>query len=237
MTADLRMQPLPGLRTWRTALTLSPAESDRCRDAHQLYRLVLSGFGGDAPKGPESTGRPAHVLFAPDREEPPAAGRNERPDAGRPLKVLVQSPQLPNWKPLLDDGRLRSADAFTAEYTYRAGQSLQLRVIANPSRKLRSPTRRVSITDPTQVRAWLHRRLLEHGLSTDVDDIAVGPPRWIVGTKESGDRFQLVTRTLQARAAVLDAALVHDLLRDGLGQGKSYGCGLVLTHTNRPAEQ
>ncbi|WP_405826100.1 type I-E CRISPR-associated protein Cas6/Cse3/CasE [Streptomyces sp. NBC_01390] len=228
---------MPGLRTWRTALTLAPAESDRSRDAHHLYRLVLSGFGGDASEGAGSTGRPAHVLFAPAREEPPAAAGNERPDAGRPVKVLVQSPQQPNWQPLLDDGRLSDAYAFTREYTYRAGQSLQLRVIANPSRKLRSPTRRVSLTDPAQVRAWLHRRLLEHGLSTDVGDIAVGPPRWIVGAKGSGDRFQLVTRTLQTGATVLDAAQVHDLLRDGLGQGKSYGCGLVLTHANRPAEQ
>lgn len=237
MTADLRTPTLLGLRTWRTALTLGSAESDRCHDAHQLYRLVLSGFGGDTPKGPASTGRPAHVLFAPAREEPPSAGGNERPDAGRPVKVLVQSPQQPNWQPLLDDGRLRSADAFTAEYTYRPGQSVELRVIANPSRKLRSPKRRVSLTDPTQVRAWLHRRLLEHGLSTDANDIAVGPPRWIAGTKESGDRFQLVTRTLQATATVLDAALVHALLRDGLGQGKSYGCGLVLTRANTPTEQ
>jgi hypothetical protein len=153
------------------------------------------------------------------------------------VKVLVQSPQKPDWQLLLNDGRVSDADTFTAEYTYLAGQPLQLRVIANPSRKLRSPKRRVSLTDPTHVRAWLHRRLLEHGLSTAMDDIDVGPPRWIDGTKESGVRFQLVTRTLQAGATVLDAARVHDLLRDGLGQGKSYGCGLVLTNANVPAEQ
>lgn len=228
MTEDLPTPPLPGFRTWRSALTLDPAESERCSDAHHLYHLILSGFEGVTTDA-GSSGRPAHVLFAPARQEPPAAGR--------PLKVLVQSPQEPNWQPLLGDGRVSGARTFTTDCTYRAGQTLGLRVIANPSRKLRSPKRRVSLTDPNQVRAWLHRRLLEHGLSAAMDDIDVGPPRWIGGTKESGDRFQLVTRTLHAGATVLDATRVHDLLRGGLGQGKSYGCGLVLTHANGPTEQ
>lgn len=94
-----------GYTGWRSALVLSAAEQHACLNLHRLHQLVLAGFRNPALSTAAPAERPPSVLYAADRG-PARTDAEQRPLAGPPKAVLVQSPYQPNWQPLLDSGRL-----------------------------------------------------------------------------------------------------------------------------------
>ncbi|WDN55953.1 type I-E CRISPR-associated protein Cas6/Cse3/CasE [Streptomyces clavuligerus] len=212
----------PGFTAWRSAITLSPATAHACRDIHRLHQLALHGFR--APGVPVDGPPPPHVLHAaprtPDHPCPRLGGR-----------VLVQSPRPPDWQPLLTTRRLTAASVFPVTHTYTAGEPVDLRLTANPTRRSRATGRRTHLTDPDDCHAWLHRQLDHHGLTPHPQHTTTGPLLWITGTTSTGNPLQLAIRDFHAHATVRDPDLFHHALTTGIGPGKPYGCGLLLTRT------
>ncbi|MEE1823761.1 type I-E CRISPR-associated protein Cas6/Cse3/CasE [Streptomyces sp. BE20] len=229
------MTPLPPptaqpevFSTWRSVLTLSPRTRTRCRDVHRLHQLVLNGF---RPPGVHvEAPAPEHVLFAAGRE-PASRTAAGLPTAGAPVRVLVQAPVEPDWQPLLDTGALHSARSFRAEQRLEAGAQIDVGVLANPVVRTRKDGRRRALRDPGDCGDWLARRLAHGGLQLTARPVIVGPAEYLTGSTSRGEDLTLVCRELTARATVRDPKAAREALLAGIGPGKAFGCGLLLTRS------
>ncbi|MEU0108311.1 type I-E CRISPR-associated protein Cas6/Cse3/CasE [Streptomyces sp. NPDC006251] len=217
-----------GYAGWRSALVLSAAEQHECLNLHRLHQLVLAGFRKPDLSTAAPAERPPSVLYAADRG-PARPDAEQRLVAGPPKAVLVQSPDQPNWQPLLDSGRLTRADAFPAAYEYTLGQQVDIRVIANPSYRNTATRRRISLSSVAECGSWLRRRLAEYGVDVALHHIQVGERERMTGVKGDGHPITVICRMFQARGTVLSPAAFHQALAQGLGPAKAYGCGLLLT--------
>ncbi|MCX4481728.1 type I-E CRISPR-associated protein Cas6/Cse3/CasE [Streptomyces cellulosae] len=217
-----------GYTGWRSALVLSAAEQHACLNLHRLHQLVLAGFRNPALSTAAPAERPPSVLYAADRG-PARTDAEQRPLAGPPKAVLVQSPYQPNWQPLLDSGRLTRADTFPTTYEYTPGQQVDIRVIANPSYRETATRRRISLSSVAECGSWLRRRLAEYGVDVALHHIQVGERERMTGFKSDDHLITVICRMFQARGTVLSPDAFHQALAQGLGPAKAYGCGLLLT--------
>ncbi|WP_086810130.1 type I-E CRISPR-associated protein Cas6/Cse3/CasE [Streptomyces reticuliscabiei] len=222
------MAVLSSYSGWRSALVLPDAEQNECLDVQRLHQLVLSGFRDPALSTAAPAERPPFVLYAADRDpaHPDAA---QRQFARPPKAVVVQSPGRPDWRPLLDSGRLSQANTFPVEYEYGLGQEVDIQVIANPSYRDTTTRRRLSLTTVAECGSWLGRRLAEQGVDVAPHHIQVSERERITGIKDGNHTITVITRTFRARGTVQSPDAFHRALAEGLGPAKAYGCGLLLT--------
>ncbi|MEU0100402.1 type I-E CRISPR-associated protein Cas6/Cse3/CasE [Streptomyces sp. NPDC006267] len=224
----MTIRPAATFTTLRSALTLAPSEQDRCTDVHRLHSLILSGFPAPAPTKADATPRRENVLHAAHRSDP-LPDRRRRLAAAPPKRVLVQAPVQPDWQPLIDDGRLTSADTFSVEHHLRTGELIAIRVIANPAMRAHDSGKRLSLAAPHDATNWLHRRLTRIGLETAPGDITTGERVRITGSRR-GKPLTVISRDMTARSRVLDPELLVQALATGIGPAKAYGCGLLRIH-------
>lgn len=217
-----------GYAGWRSALVLSAAEQQTCRDVHQLHQLVLTGFREPHLTTAVPAAPTPHVLYAAARR-PAERDANRKLVAGLPEKIVVQSPVRPNWQPLLDSQRLAHANTFEIEQTYRVSDDVEVRVIANPTYRDNQTGRRIGITSAAECGAWLLRHLARHGLDVAPDRVVVGPGERLTGTDGKGHNITVIGRELRAQGTVHDPQAFHQAITSGLGRAKPYGCGLLLT--------
>jgi hypothetical protein len=217
-----------GYTGWRSALFLSATEQQLCRNVNKLHQLVLAGFRDPRLTTTVPSHRPPLVLYAAQRKA-------ARPDtahrlvAGLPEAVVVQSPARPNWKPLLEAGRLTHTDTFTVDYDYGLGQDVNVQVIANPCYRQTGTKRRIPLSSFDECGEWLRTRLAEHGVDIPPNLVQVTAGERITGTKGDNTNITVICRTFRARGTVQSPAAFHQALTRGLGRAKAYGCGLLLT--------
>lgn len=217
-----------GYTGWRSALFLSAAEQQECRNVHRLHQLVLAGFRDPRLTTAVPVQRQPLILYAAQRK-PARPDAARRLVAGRPEAVVVQSPTRPDWNPLLAAGRLIHADVFTVAYDYGLGQDVNVQVIANPFYKQTGTKRRVPLSSVDECGEWLRRRLAEHGLDVPPNLVQVSAGERITGTKGDNTNITVICRTFRARGTVQSPETFHQALAEGLGRAKAYGCGLVLS--------
>jgi CRISPR system Cascade subunit CasE len=222
------MAVLSGYSGWRSALVLPDAEQHTCLDVHRLHQLVLGGFRDPSLSTAVPAERPPFVLYAAERG-PARPDAEQRQVAGPPKAILVQSPNRPDWQPLLDGGRLIQANAFPVEYEYELGQQVDIRVIANPSYRDTPTRRRISLPTVAECGSWLRRRLADQGVDVAPHHIQVGERERITGIKGGDHTITVISRMFRARGTVQSPDTFHRALAQGLGAAKAYGCGLLLT--------
>lgn len=207
---------------WRSRLDLSPSAQVSCANVDQLHHLVLTGFT-PAP----GMGR-TPVLYAAQRATAPRS-RATRGAAGPPRTILVQSPALPNWSGLEDDGLVVGTATQRVEQDYQAGDRVEIRIIANPAFRERDTGKRKAHVGAADQARWLSRRLVDNGLDTGPERVVPSAPAALTGRKKDGRRIHLVICDFIAQGTVVDTGLFHQALTHGVGHGKAYGCGLLLT--------
>jgi len=210
-------------------LLLNPRSSEARRDAsspYELHRTLARAF----PTVPGIDYRAEHgVLFRME----PLAHRNVQPT------VLVQSNTEPDWSQLPEHYCLSAkCNAFTTDFA--AGQTLQFRLVVNPTRKEkregRKQGRRMALPNylaqeaeadtPTPAQAWLARQGQQHGfevLWASSDDFwhgASGRGTSKLTIPLYGVRFDGVLRVTEPGQFVT-------ALRSGIGPAKAFGFGLL----------
>ncbi len=198
-------------------------------DAEQLHRTVMSAF--------------------------PALGRNDarralgvlhRVDASRDgdLALLVQSEAIPNWSHLPSDylrapaqnKRIDSALERMAE-----GQRLGYRLRANPTRSLpaaprgengkRARGRRIPITTEAEQIQWLARNGLRYGFelpaAADGGPLVASVREPKITGRRAGSVVELTCCTFDGVLRVTDPVKLRVAIREGVGRGRAYGCGLL----------
>ncbi len=222
-------------------LVLDPRSREAGRDlgdVYQMHRTIMSAF----PQVNEQ--REARADLA-------VLHRLDIDQRGERIALLVQSGEEADWS-CLPDGYLFNpageghnhatksiSDALAA---FRKGQVLRFRLRANPTKRIdtksgpdgqRRNGRRVDLRTETQQVEWLSRRADRAGFRLVPVYPGSNAPAVRVGTSEklrgrtTGRLVTLAGILFEGLLEVTDPDDLRFAIREGLGPGKAFGCGLL----------
>ncbi len=228
-------------------LVLDPRSRQAGRDlgnVYQMHRTIMSAF----PQVKERGGARADLAVL---------HRLDIDQRGANVALLVQSGEEPDWSCLpegylFDPGSAGQnpatksiSDALVA---LRKGQVLRFRLRANPTKKVdtksspdgqRRNGRRVDLRTEPQQMEWLSRRaddsgfrLVPVGPGSDARAVRVGTSEKLRGRTAS----RLVTLAgvlFEGLLEVTDPDNLRLAIREGIGPGKAFGCGLLSVAPHR----
>ncbi|MFD5417533.1 type I-E CRISPR-associated protein Cas6/Cse3/CasE [Streptomyces sp. NPDC127069] len=207
-------------------------------DAQDMHRTVMSGFRGWVADGDKDVRAQMGVLSTWSVDLKAAA-----------LVIVVQSSVPGDWSRIPQAALTGRPRIITVDRTFRAGDVVEFRTVVNPVRNV--PTgappsqkvrgKRVAHTRPDHVKEWFVRRLqpegeprsgpkgsVRIGATADPDGIAV---RMLptVSSAGSHEGLRIVRAELRGKLTVTDPQALVDTLAEGIGHGRAYSCGLLLT--------
>lgn len=181
-------------------------------NAHNLHRSIMQAFPDE---NRENSRAEWNILF---RQEPDSE------------VILVQSDAdaEPDWTQL-PQGYL--AKHVTKTFDLQAsqlkpGQIFQFRLKANPSKRDKESGKLIGMFHRPDQEDWLTRKGKQSGFAIETVD-AIPTPN-LYGTKAKGTSpIKIFTVLYQGTLQVSDPTLFVEAIRQGVGRGRSYGCGLL----------
>lgn len=196
------------------------------RNPYEIHRRLWRLFPGEAYESRQSSAEARQgFLF-----------RLETYQTGHPARCLVQSQQRPTWTASIHGLGCREFHPQP-----QIAQRLGFLLTANPIKTItdaeyagkpnKHPNKkqqfkcRVPLLDEQQQRAWLLRKL---ALAADVESVTLlpHPPLYF---RKGANAGKLVTVTFEGVLRVKAPDLLVQMLENGIGPAKSFGCGLLLT--------
>jgi CRISPR system Cascade subunit CasE len=179
-------------------------------NAHALHQRIMQAFPDEQRESPRADW---NVLF---RQEPDSD------------TILVQSEIEPNWACLpqlyLRDHDTKPFNLQTSQL--EAGRIVQFRLKANPSKRDRQTGKRIGMFHEPDQMAWLERQGVQHGFKIMVVDVIPVPS--VFGIKaQKNFPIKIFSVLYQGILKINDPQLFMDAIRQGIGHGRSYGCGLL----------
>jgi CRISPR system Cascade subunit CasE len=197
-------------------LVLNLRNSSALRDlsnAHALHQRIMNAFPDEQRNQPRQDWQ---VLF---RQEPDSE------------VILIQSELSPDWSKLpagyLEVGCTPELKEFVPNLQKLAsGKILQFRLRANPSKRDSQTRKTIGFYRRDDQVAWLERQAERNGFTLQGVDVIPSPNLF---GKKKGDSnpIRIVTALYQGVLEVTDSAQFLQALQQGIGRGKSYGCGLL----------
>jgi CRISPR system Cascade subunit CasE len=199
-------------------LTLNECDRTVLRDlsnSHALHQRIMQAFPDEERDRPRADW---NVLF---RQEPDSS------------IVLVQSDIEPTWT-RLPSGYLSDrtdnplqVKPFDPQANYlQPGQIFQFRLKANPSKRDNQTRKLIGLFQEADQIAWLERQASQHGFKLLGVDVI--PTANVFGVKAKGKApIRMLTVLYQGRLQITDTALFINAIQQGIGRGRSYGCGLL----------
>jgi CRISPR system Cascade subunit CasE len=207
-------------------------------DIHQMHRTVMSAF-------------PHIEDDIPARQAHGVLWRLDPSDSG--FLLYVQSQIEPDWSSLPDHYLTRPHQVRNLQLALQAvsgGSKFAFRLVANPTRAVkreeaeqtkraqagkRSQPRHVVLRTPQSQIDWLVRQGERHGFVIPTGrngqpDLAPHPALRNLGQSHTGiqpHRITLDHVRYDGHFIITDPVKFTIALRDGIGRGKSYGCGLI----------
>jgi CRISPR system Cascade subunit CasE len=224
-------------------LNLNPRNREVRRDladCQQMHRTLLAAF-------PAKTAADAGA-----RQEFGVLYRVEVHPRTGAVGLLVQSEHQPDWSRLPGDYLLAPPAAPKAiASTYQSlpsGLRLRFKLRANPTKCVARKNRpadaqregkRVELRDEADQLAWLRRKATAGGF--ELTELRVGPEVAVANTRvqevsksygwreHQGERkkLTLAVAVFEGELVITEAARFYQTLRQGIGRGKAYGCGLL----------
>ena len=218
-------------------------------DVHQMHRTIMSAF----PQVEEPEEARAHlaVLYRLDTDQ----------RSGRTTLLVQSGEEPPDWNGLppgylfdlggewVNPATKSMSDALAA---LREGQVLRFRVRANPTKKIdtksgpggqRRNGRRVDLRTEAQQIEWLSRRSGPSGFrfvlvgpDSNVPAVQVGAIEKLHGRQEVG-RVTLAGVLFEGLLEVTNPDNLRLAIREGIGPGKAFGCGLLSLAPHRSAHE
>lgn len=206
-------------------------------DVRQMHRTVMSGYP-DLPKG------------APARQSGAVLWRLDSVHRG--FVQYVQSSSKPDWSRLPSDYLTEPAQVRSLQPLLDAivpGRKFAFRLVGNPTRSVvrhrdrgqplpeggkRPRGMRIARNMPEEQIEWLIRKGDQHGFVVPAardgrPDVSPSPCLTLTGQPRPGDRGPLTLAPVrfEGHLVVTDADAFRAAVRQGIGHGKAYGCGLV----------
>jgi CRISPR system Cascade subunit CasE len=195
-------------------LVLNPRKTEVLRDlsnAHKLHQRIMQAFPDEENRDHPREGW--HILF---RQEPDSD------------IVLVQSEIEPDWSKL-PDGYWSNHNVKPVTFDaaqFGSGRILQFRLRANPSKRDKETRKTIGLFRQADQLAWLERQADRCGFKLHGVDVIPSPN--VFGIKGKGSPpIRITTALYQGILEVTDPNQFLNVLRQGIGRGKSYGCGLL----------
>lgn len=206
------------MSVWLTRIVLDTrhrAVRADLRDAVKLHKRVMTlipdGLGDQARAQ-------AGVLFRLEE------GRNGS-------FILVQTRQQPDPSRLPDGYGTTAVKALDPLIErLRPGMPVHYRIAANPSKRLakadeRHKAKQVIALSGTAAEEWWARKAAEHGLT--LSSLLATPVPAARGQSNEGNLVRHVITRFDGLAVITGPERVRTAMCEGIGRGKSYGCGLL----------
>lgn len=179
-------------------------------NAHDLHRRIMQAFPDEQRDKPRADW---NILF---RQEPDSD------------VILVQSEIEPAWEQLppgyLANHAVKTFDPQTIQLG--VGRTVQFRLKANPSKRDNQTRKLIGLFRESDQIIWLERQATQHGFKLQGVDVIPTPN--VFGVKTKGiSPIRILTVLYQGILEVTDSALFIKGIQQGIGRGKSYGCGLL----------
>jgi CRISPR system Cascade subunit CasE len=214
----------------------------------QLYlsRLLLNPRSRQVQRetaDPYNLHRTVMHAFPAKREHAGVLHRLEVHPRSGAIMLLVQSQAKPDWDYLTEKEYLLPDDPISdlenpavKEFNFspRIGQTLQFRLVANPTVKKvrrddkgeRKNSNRVPLVHEARQEEWLTKQAAANGFR--LLDLTISQPNKQTGwQKDNGRSLTLYTVQFDGRLQITDAAKFQQALRTGIGPAKAFGCGLL----------
>lgn len=179
-------------------------------NAHKLHQRIMQGFPDEQGENPRQAW---NILY---RQEPDS------------LVVLVQSAIAPDWS-RLPQGYLLESGSKEVRWKatqFEGGHLYRFRLKANPSKRDKDSRKLIGMFRRDDQIAWLERKASQHGFHAMGIDVIPMPN--LFGTKAKGSApIRIHSVILQGFLQVTDPARFVQSLEEGIGRGRSYGCGLL----------
>lgn len=199
-------------------------ETMRAMDSPQvMHAAVMASFGSFG----EGSGQ--RVLWRIDR-------------LGCAVYLLVQSAARPDFTHIVEQfGRPATGQGWdTVEYDGHIGKMVdgsvwRFRLRANPVHSVKGDADRGKVrghVTAEQQLSWLKERAGKLGFAVESDDGTLGVQivqREVKKFNRQGKTVTLTVVTYEGVLRITDSALFADAMRNGIGRGKAYGCGLITT--------
>lgn len=179
-------------------------------NAHQFHQRIMQAFPDEADR--DAPRQDWQILF---RQEPDQD------------VVLVQSTVEPDWSKLPEGYLLRhqvKSLSLGAEQ-FPAGQVFQFRLRANPSKRDPKTKKTIGLYHRPDQLAWLERQGDRCGFQLHSADVIPSPN--VFGRKAKAAPIRITTALFHGVLVVTAPEAFLASLQQGIGRGKSYGCGLL----------
>lgn len=206
---------------YRSRVVISPDKYIELDDVHKLHQLVLTGYGTF-----QNTKIQERVLYAAMRKNPSRHRNTQSLVAGEPHTILTQCTTPPDWSLAEKNGMITEHQTQRFETVWKIGDQFRMRVIAYPAVFNGSKETVMPIKDSAEAAAWLRKRMADSGGYIEPHEMSLQPFERISG---KNGKISIASRTFMARGTVTDAEKFVQMLVGGLGRGKAWGQGLVLT--------
>ncbi|MEO4045676.1 type I-E CRISPR-associated protein Cas6/Cse3/CasE [Pseudomonas sp. CAU 1711] len=195
-----------------TRLRLDPRSAQARRDLgdpYEMHRTLVRAFVKDAERVPP------RILW---RAEPTAAW-------SEPV-VLVQAQEPADWSVLEALQNYLKGSAETRDISpdgwLQPEQCYRFRLFANPT-VTRDGKRQGLVAEEAQL-AWLARQGQRHGFALEA---ALVTGSEVLRSRKQDGRVSLLRVCFEGRLRTLDSTALATALRNGIGPGKAFGCGLL----------
>lgn len=210
-------------------------------DVDVMHQLVMGAYRyASADRGRQARADLA-ILYAVDVQ-------------GTRVRLLTQALCPPRWS-LPQEAVIRGPEVWEQSTWHPAGTRLLFQLTANASarpRPFEGTSRRVgrvALTRQSDLAQWLTRRAAATGFSLDLDTEAIGKVTYLRSHRLSPPRderrhernaFAIGVTRFRGTLTVEDPDLFAAALVHGIGQGKPYGCGMLLVRPpqgDQPADE
>ncbi len=180
-------------------------------NAHALHQRIMQAFPDEQRDQPRADW---NVLF------------RQEPDNGI---LLVQSGIEPKWTHLPQRYLLQQPSFTSVDFAIsrlEVGRTLQFRLKANPSKRDKQTRKLIGMFHQSDQITWLERQAAQHGFALLGIDVIPTPN--VFGIKAKGTApIRILTVMYQGILQITDSTLFINAMQQGIGRGRSYGCGLL----------
>lgn len=180
-------------------------------NVHKLHQRIMQGFPDESREHPRNDW---HILF---RQEPDSE------------VILIQSAIEPDWSHLSSSYVVQLSDPKPVVLdiaNFPVRRSLFFRLRANPSKRDKQTTKTVGLFRREDQMDWLDRQADRNGFQIQNVDIIPSPD--LVGRKShNSSPIRIKTVMFQGILEISNPESFVQSLQQGIGRGKSYGCGLL----------